>query len=258
MEGEEIDENIGVDGDFPAPESLSNREETVKKQVGFVHVFLLGKIVQFPSDFFLFFCILGLTMKLGGCAIKWSYGLQLGFPIFSLFIFIYGFGYLMRGLCMAEMISVMAFDGGYYGYARVLMGPFGGYMVGCFGLAESIFYFSMFPLRIIQFFEMVFDIDHNYRLYLVGVLYIFFFLSFIGIQYRFWDFILINSIIVILLFIIFLFGSIPAMDFDRYALLQEDNSTKHVQVQASPLSVLFFMGFDLISLAGGEVRNVSI
>jgi amino acid transporter len=198
-------------------------------------------------------------MKLGGCAINWNYGFYLGFGNFFLYIIIFGLGYIMLGLCMAEMISVMSFDGGYYGYARVLMGPFGGYLVGCFGLIESVFYFASFPLKICEFIQIIFTIHDNYRLIILFFLYLGFFFSFIKIQYRFWDFIKINSAVVIILFLIFFLGSIPAMDYRQYALINSGkDATDELKKESVPISVLFFMGFDLISLVSHEVKNVRL
>jgi amino acid transporter len=202
---------------------------------------------------------LGLVIKLGGCSVKFNYGYLIGFPGFFTSIVFFGLGYIMLGLCMAEMVSVMAFDGGYYGYARVLMGPFGGYLVGCLGLLESFFYFTVFPTKIVQFAEVVFNINEDFEPLLQFCVYTFLFFSFIGIHYKFWNFILFFSGLVILLFLIFAFGSIPFVDYYKYALRHDDQAHASAvqQVEVTPLAVLFFMGFDLVSLTSNEVKNVS-
>jgi amino acid transporter len=202
--------------------------------------------------------VVGLVIKLGGCSVKWNYGLLVGFSGFFTSIVFFGVGYIMLALCMAEMVSVMAFDGGYYGYARVLLGPFGGYLVGCTGLIESMFYFTIFPTKIVQFAEQVFEIPLDYDPLLQFGVYSFLFLSFIGIHYRFWNFILIFSGLVIVLFLIFVFGSIPSINYYKYALASPSKNTADAveRIEATPLSILFFMAFDLISLTSNEVKNV--
>lgn len=51
-------------------------------------------------------------MKLGGCCVAWNYGLITGFWEYFIAVTLVGLGYLMLGLCMAEMVSIMTFDGG--------------------------------------------------------------------------------------------------------------------------------------------------
>jgi amino acid transporter len=249
-----------LDEPYDTPES--SKGEVKKKEYGFLHVFLFGKCV-FTAVFFavIIFRSLGLVMKFGGCAVNWNYGFYLGFYNFFIYILFFGMGYLFLGLCMAEIVSVMAFDGGYYGYARVLMGPLGGYLVGCSGLIESLFYFTVFPVKITEFIEIIFALNYyKYRLLILLIVYVCLFLSFLLIQYKsiFWNFIIFSSSFVMLLFIIFFLGSIPAMDFNKYALTNEELSLDwDFQASSAPMSVLFFMGFDLISLTSHEIKEVS-
>jgi amino acid transporter len=247
-----------LDEPYDTPES--SKGEVRKTEYGFLHVFLFGKLIFQFSCFTLILYSLGLVMKFGGCAINWNYGFFLGFYNFFIYILFFGIGYLFLGLCMAEIVSVMAFDGGYYGYARVLMGPLGGYLVGCSGLIESLFYFTVFPVKITEFVELVFHIDHHkYRLLILLIVYVCIYLSFLLIQYKsmFWNFIIFFSCFVMLLFIIFFLGSIPAMNFHQYALKDGNVSLDwNFQASSAPVSVLFFMGFDLISLTGHEVKEV--
>jgi amino acid transporter len=197
-------------------------------------------------------------MKLGGCSVKWNTGLILGFGSFFEVIVFFGLGYLSLGLCMAEMISVMAFDGGYYGYARVLISPLGGYLVGCSGLIESVFYFAIFPLNIARCFRILFNLSDIYQPLVLFLVYLFLFCSFLMIQSKFWSFISFSSCVVIALFAVFLFGSVPQMDYRKYAIINSGKSaTEGVQLEAVPVSVLFFMTFDLISLTSSQVENVS-
>jgi amino acid transporter len=234
-----------------------------QKHLGFFNIYLLGKI-----DFISFFSTLslclfvGVVMKFGGSCVRWNYGLSIGFEDFILAIGVFGIGYLMLGLCVAEMVSVMAFDGGYYGYARILMGPLGGYLVGCSGLIESFFYFAMFPIKVGQFFQLLLHMTSTdpYIPLLRFIVYLCLFLSFLIIQFRFWEYITISGFVVIVLFLIYLLGSIPSLDYREYALIHTHTSgTGGAQedVESTPLSVMFFMGFDLISLTSAQVKDVS-
>jgi amino acid transporter len=151
--------------------------------------------------------LLGIAMKLGGCTIAWNYGLVVGFWGYFMAVVVIGCGYAMLGLCMSEMISIMSFSGGYYGYARCAIGPFPGYIVGCCGIMESVFSMSMSVLKIGQFFTLVFELDRQYEI-------LWWFLTFgfvicshaIGAQY-FWYWIAFIALSCLTLVFIYLFGS---------------------------------------------------
>lgn len=72
-----------------------------------------------------------------------------------------GTAYTMLALCMAEMVSIMSFSGGYYGYARCAIGPAFGFLVGCSGAIESIFYIAMYLVRIARFCSLYFNAEYN-------------------------------------------------------------------------------------------------
>jgi ethanolamine permease len=84
----------------------------------------------------------GLAIKLGGCVASWHNGFAIGFWSYFVCFVIVALGYLVLTLCVAEMISVISFPGGYYGYVRCSMGPLLGFLVGCSGLVESIFFWQ--------------------------------------------------------------------------------------------------------------------
>jgi amino acid transporter len=171
---------------------------------------------------------------------------------------IVGVGYLMIGLCMAEMVSILTFDGGYYGYARVTLGPLGGYLVGCSGLIESIFYFGAYPLKIGQFARVVFDFDDKYYPLVWFIIYVFLVLVHACLGKHFWKSISFYAICCILLFIIYLFGSMPHLDLEKYAYRTPAfNKDPEVFFDSFQLCVVFFLGFDMLTLTSSEVKDVS-
>jgi hypothetical protein len=141
--------------------------------------------------------------------VKWNTGLILGFGSFLEVIMFFGLGYLSLGLCMFEMILVVAFYGGYYGYARVLISPLGGYLVGCSGLIESMFYFAIFPLNITRCFHILFNLSDIYQPLVLFLVCLFLLCSFLMIQSKFWSFISFSSCVVIALFAVFLLVQFP-------------------------------------------------
>jgi amino acid transporter len=171
---------------------------------------------------------------------------------------IVGVGYLMIGLCMAEMVSILTFDGGYYGYARVTLGPLGGYLVGCSGLIESIFYFGAYPLKIGQFAHVVFDFDDKYYPLVWFIIYVILVLIHACVGKYFWKSISFFAICCILLFIIYLFGSMPQLNLEKYAYRTPAfNKDPEVFFDSFQLCVVFFLGFDMLTLTSSEVKDVS-
>jgi amino acid transporter len=165
----------------------------------------------------------------------------------------------MLGLCMAEMVSILTFDGGYYGYARVTLGPLGGYLVGCSGLIESIFYFGASPLKIGQFVNICFGLNEKYNPLVWFIVYVLLMLIHACLGKYFWKSISFYAVCTVILFVIYLFGSMPHLDFEKYALQSEVfNKDPQVFFDVFRLCVVFFIGFDLLTLMSSEVKDVRI
>lgn len=165
----------------------------------------------------------------------------------------------MLGLCMSEMVSIMSFSGGYYGYARCAIGPLGGFLVGCSGAMESIFYLAMYVLKIGQFCTIVFDMDeHDQPTYWVLTYVILISFHVIFSRY-FWNISLILGLGSFLLVVIYLLGSIKELDYDKWALYQNQGFSGGVGdfFTVYRLAVLFFLGFDMITLTSSDVKDVS-
>lgn len=189
----------------------------------------------------------------------WNYGLATGFWEYFIAVLVLGCGYLMLGLCMAEMVSIMTFDGGYYGYARVILGPLGGYLVGCSGLMESIFYFAAYPLKIAEMLEVCFEINTAYDPLLWLGIYVCLFVLMIMMTKYFWQIISLYTVCIICLVLVYLFGSMPVLDFQQYALMNTASGFKqdpNLFLDIFRLSVVFFIGFDLLTLTSSEVKEV--
>lgn len=201
---------------------------------------------------------LGIAMKLGGCTIAWNYGLAVGFWEYFLAVLLIGLGYAMLGLCMAEMVSIMSFSGGYYGYARCAIGPLGGFLVGCSGAMESIFYLAMYVLKIGQFCTIVFDMDENDQPYVWIVSYVVLILFHIAIGRYFWTTTTCIGIGSLTLVLIYLFGSMGELDFNKWAIQETKGFSNDTQefFTVFRLAVLFFLGFDMITLTSSEVKDV--
>jgi hypothetical protein len=208
--------------------------------------------------------LMGIALKLGGAILTWNWGLGVGFWEFFIGFLVISSGFIALGLCMAEMVSIMTFNGGYYGYARVVLGPLGGYLIGCSGLIESIFAFSGYILKISKLFQLYFEISDDYEKYLWIACYsgISFF-HIICTGKVFWKTIAFLAIGEMILIGIYLFSSMSYLDFNRYGLeVPKDHSglteTSDFTIYFNQfrLGLVFFNSFDLLTLTSGEVKNV--
>eukprot|EP01031_Cornospumella_fuschlensis_P030981 gene30981-37444_t len=204
--------------------------------------------------------LLGMSIKLGGCVAAWNVGLAIGpygFMIAALVIMV---GYSMLTLCVAELVSVIAFPGGFYGYARCIMGPFWGYLIGCSGLIESIFYLAVSTLKLGQAITSGFLTDENLEPLWWCASFVCMLFFHIHGGSVFWKFMSVCSVISMSVILIYLLGSIPHLDFAKYALITHQSgfagSAKDFFVMLR-LPSWFFIGIDLLSLTSREVKEPS-
>jgi amino acid transporter len=207
--------------------------------------------------------LMGIALKLGGCVLTWNWGLGPGFWECLFSVVSIGLGYITLGLCMAEIVSIMTFDGGYYGYARVILGPLGGYLIGCSGLIESVFAFSGYALKISHLMQTYYDIPeapydkYGWILCYVGV----FLFNVLFTGKLFWNVISFVAIVEILLILFYLFSSMPYLNFQENALQVPDNGSgwegkKFIFFfNDFRLGLVFFNSFDLLTLTSSEVKN---
>ena len=91
---------------------------------------------------------LGIAIVIGGQYFSWNEGLSAGFGSCLISTIIMGLGYLCLCMCNAELTSSMPFAGGAYGLARVSLGLWQGFVVGCCEAVEYIVYVSSAALSL--------------------------------------------------------------------------------------------------------------
>lgn len=209
--------------------------------------------------------LLGLAMKLGGCVAAWHNGFVTGFWPYLICVCIIAIGYFCLTLCISEMMSAVAFPGGYYGYVRCGIGPLSGFLVGCSGLIEAIFFLAASVLKISQAFTFIFALSDEY-------MPIFWFITYaivLSIHIRggsvFWSLMKLCTVISLVFLLIYLFGSMPNLDMKKWAYgsagydadtlggLTDLDLPLFFQVLRLPSWM--FLGVDLLSLACDEVED---
>lgn len=70
----------------------------------------------------------------------WGLVLSFGFREAIVSTFIMGSASICLSLCVAEMTSILPFSGGSYGFVRVTLGPYFGFLVGCLEILHTVAY----------------------------------------------------------------------------------------------------------------------
>jgi ethanolamine permease len=156
--------------------------------------------------------------------------------------------------------------GGSYGIARVTLGIFPGYLVGCCDSIESVMYVSVSAVAI---GAMISEITHwpsDYE----PLYWFFFYATALGIQVwggrLFWTINKAMALVSFFIIIAYIFGGIKFADFSKNAAWRvegEDNSGADLWFQGGinefmrvlPLPCWFFVGVESLNLAGQEVHK---
>eukprot|EP00981_Chlorochromonas_danica_P002285 scaffold440_cov277-Ochromonas_danica.AAC.19 len=106
---------------------------------------------------------LGISVVCGRQIAKWNKGFALyDFPLFFLALLVYMFTLAMLTFCFSELVSMVPFSGGCYGYSRCALGPFLGYLAGMVEAAKYIL-FSAFSIYFLgEVFRDAFGFDTKY------------------------------------------------------------------------------------------------
>ena len=165
------------------------------------------------------------------------------------------------------MELIVFVPGGAYGFARVTMGPFLGFMVGFFDSLANIIYVSLFIRVFVMIFAFCFHLSYEpknspllWLLTYVGLVCVH-----IGLgKFNFWA-IAVMGLVVLAVPIIFIAGTAHNQNYDVWVVQQQD-FWQHVWmpngargfVKLLPVSALFYFGIDMMCLVCEDTKNVSV
>jgi amino acid transporter len=143
---------------------------------------------------------------------------------------------------------------------RASLGPLSGYITGCMGLLESTFFLAVSMLKFGQALTIVCDTSRDFEFlwWLLGYGAMIYFHLKGGT--RLWDFVAVTTVVTLLGLVIYLVGSIPAIDFQKYAY--ENTSSGFAGDPVDYLLIMrlpcwLFVGIDFLSLSSEDTKNVS-
>ena len=153
--------------------------------------------------------LLGVTTVIGGQLYGWNAGFVSGFGSYFVGQVMVGLAYIVLLSCLAESSATLAFPGGTYGLARVVLGFFPGFLVGCFECCEYLFMSTASVVYIGQLFISFTDCNPNLQPALWFIFYAFTILTTCFDARVFWATSSALAIVCIALSLIYSLGSLP-------------------------------------------------
>lgn len=203
--------------------------------------------------------LLGIALTIGGLHINWSLGLAAGFTGYIIALLVVSVGNVALILCSAEQASILPFSGGSYGFARVTLGPFIGYIVGYCDAFRCLSYVIGRVFLLGMMATEIFDTHQRYE----PLYWLIFFIPCVAFDsldsVSFWRTISVFSLVSLLVTTLYVLSSSPNYNFE-HNVIQSDYGTKHgfdVFLLAISAASRVYLGITTIPLCSEEVKNVS-
>lgn len=213
--------------------------------------------VKYANGFDIF--LLGITIVIGGQVFSWNASLQAGFWESFLGMVLTGFSYIVYVCCIAEMTSALPFSGGSYGFARVCLGPYFGFLVGCCEAMQNIAYVSSAAVPLAWMFSIVFQSDKAYE----PAYFVLFYVSAVAVNVIggnvFWWFCRIIGAISLIITVLYIIGTSYNGDFSKFSGSQVINYPFNGSnfMTYLPLCAWYYIGVESLPLACVDCNNPS-
>jgi ethanolamine permease len=209
--------------------------------------------------------VLGITVVVGGQYFSWNAGLQAGFGSYLISTVLMGMSYVVLCICNAEVASALPFAGGAYGMARVSLGLYAGFLVGCLEASEYIAYVAS---SCIVLSTLVCDTSGSSLTLMPLYSLIFFFIT-VWIQVSggllFWRFNAVLGVVSIGILLMYNFGSLYWANIVNVSSPSTTGGNEHTYfvggvrsfVTVTPLAAWWYVGVESLNFCNAFVANVS-
>lgn len=201
-------------------------------------------------DCFLF----GLFMKWAVFGGFWHMAMRFGFREFIIVFVLISAGYTMLLSSLAEMVSVIAFSG-YYGYARSVVHPFFGYLVGCTGVIENIATVAVASFGTAECITTVFRTPHSLEPLWWIIVHAIALMVSMQPRRSYWYMMVGITCLCALIYLFIILGSIPHENFQKYAHVSNSKVDVAVWSEILFFPCMFFSGTDLMVVTAHEVQD---
>lgn len=140
-------------------------------------------------------------------ALCWSGYALVGFHLFFVVVVVYTAAFFALTYSFAEMVSIVPFSGGCYGYSRATLGPTMGYLAGMIETGKYILYATLSTNRLNGIFYDVYGYDEAHQILVwLAILVIFNIAHYLDMRLIWWSVGLLGLAIFVIQ-LIFIFGA---------------------------------------------------
>jgi ethanolamine permease len=202
---------------------------------------------------------LGICLTASNLTFTWSIALSKGFWTFFFTTVIISSVFICLHLCIAEMSSILPFSGGTYGFVRVTVGPYCGFLVGCFETIGGMIFTMVGVIILGHYITYTVKGDVKYEPIYWLVLYMLIIINeFSGRKYYF-KMLNLVAIAFLCLFVFYIIVSSRHIDVGQYLPTNSINDSFRGGMDdffhVMPFSAFFYFGMEMIPLVSDEVKN---
>eukprot|EP01033_Poteriospumella_lacustris_P015288 gene15288-biopygen6894 len=223
---------------------------TASKPLGFYHCVLLA-----------------LAITLGGLASSlWHYFLLSGIYAGLVMFLVLSFAYSVLLMSLSELVGIVPFSGGNFGFVRCALGPFWGYLAACM----EFLYYCMYNARSLTKISLLVEAAGDFHPDLQP-LWAFLSITFIVIMslrggLTFWSLMMLATLFTIVILAIFYVGAYSHLDFKGYGLGYNYTPQYHNDgfignevtfVGNIVRAITFYVGLDVLPLCSLRVSEAS-
>lgn len=204
------------------------------------------------------FCF-GICLASTNLFIEWDVGLVNGYWSFFFATVFTTSVFVNLHLCVAEMVSILPFSGGMYGFTRVTVGPYAGFLVGCLESIANIVYSLIAMIPIGTCITYIFRSNPIYEpLYWFLAYMAVLGLECLGRQFYF-KFIRTYAFVIIMLVIYYMILATENSNAEDYIPSLENHVFPHGIkdfLTILPTAGWFFLSLEIMPLVSDEVHRV--
>jgi ethanolamine permease len=199
-------------------------------------------------------------MIMSGVSSGWVEGLTNGTGEYLVSLAMCTLGYVCLALCTAEMVGIVPFSGGSYGYARCTLSPLVGFMVGICDLLQSVYFTAFFVDVVAVALAIATTSDHSQDympwlpMWYIVVYAIILSITIFGGR-SFWSMMGCFTTVTVVCLVFYGLMSIGQLDFGRFVSSMQYpmfKGTGHQFFAEMMMPTVCFVGIDLLTLFSDE------
>ncbi|EQC26701.1 hypothetical protein SDRG_15486 [Saprolegnia diclina VS20] len=202
---------------------------------------------------------LGVISVMGGQYYGWNAALSTGFVPYVVSQIVMGMTYVIYMSCAAEICGKIAFSGGSYGLARVTLGFYVGYLVGCMELLEYAASSSVSVNFLGEFITGKLNLDVRYEP-VVWLVYFVLVNGFFKLRGQLmWNLLVVFALLCVLPAVLFIAGTIPFANLAQYGYVLNNETDPPTHIWASGnLATAYFAWLPYTTWAYAGVESLSL